>query len=261
MQEPITAAIWGMPSRGEVGLVEEDPAEVLLVGEHVVLHRQERAAGVDEVDARQLVGAGDLLRAQVLLDRDRVVGAALDGGVVGHDHAVAALDPADAGDDAGAGYGVSSPLPSVVRRTSRTPRAGSARGTGCRGRAARRPGRGRAACRGRCASCAPSREPPWTTRAVRSRSSLDEMGEVVAVRGRGHRPRLAIVNIPRQRYRWSSSERSGDQPRSPLGVLMLSPAPDRVVGRTRRPWPRARPERRSSTTTSTGTIVTVSANG
>ena len=55
MHEPITAAICGMPCGGQVGLVEEDPAEVLAVGEHLVLHRQERAAGVDEVDARQPV--------------------------------------------------------------------------------------------------------------------------------------------------------------------------------------------------------------
>ena len=74
-------------ARGEVGLVEEDPAEVLAVGEDVVLHRQERAAGVDEVDAGQVVVGGDGLRAQVLLDRDRVVGAALDGRVVGDHHA------------------------------------------------------------------------------------------------------------------------------------------------------------------------------
>ena len=89
------------PPGGQVGLVEEDPAEVLAVGEHLVLHRQEGAAGVDEVDARQPVVGGDRLRAQVLLDRDRVVGAALDRRVVGDDHALAAADPADAGDDAG----------------------------------------------------------------------------------------------------------------------------------------------------------------
>ena len=90
----------------QVGLVEEDPAEVLLVGEDVVLHRQERAAGVDQRDHRQLVGARDLLRAQVLLDGDRVVGAALDGGVVGDHHAGAAVDLAEAGDDPGARHHV-----------------------------------------------------------------------------------------------------------------------------------------------------------
>src|SRR4029079_12891195 len=98
----------------EVGLVEEDPAEVLAVGEHVVLHRQERSAGVDEVDAGQPVLQGDGLRAKVLLDRQRVVGAALDGRVVGHDHALAAVDPADAGDDRGAGDGVDVVRPGAV---------------------------------------------------------------------------------------------------------------------------------------------------
>ena len=84
-------------------LVVEDAAEVLAVGEHLVLPGQERAAGVDQVDARQPVLPRDLLGAQMLLDRDRVVGAAFDRGVVGDDHAFAARHPADAGDDAGAG--------------------------------------------------------------------------------------------------------------------------------------------------------------
>ena len=39
----------------------------------------------------------------MLFDRNRVVGTAFDGRVVGHDHAFAAGDPADTGDDAGAG--------------------------------------------------------------------------------------------------------------------------------------------------------------
>ena len=82
-------------------LVVEDPAEVLAVGEDLVLHRQEGAAGVDQVDAGQPVVQRHLLRAQVLLHRHRVVGAALDGGVVGDDDALPAGDPADAGDDPG----------------------------------------------------------------------------------------------------------------------------------------------------------------
>ena len=85
-----------------VGLVVEDAAEVVAVGEDLVLPGQEGAARVDQVDAGQVVLLGDLLRAQVLLDRHRVVGAALHRGVVGHDHAFDALHAADAGDDAGA---------------------------------------------------------------------------------------------------------------------------------------------------------------
>ncbi len=103
VHEPSTAAICGMPVGGQVGLVVEDAAEVLAVGEHLVLARQERAAGVDQIDARQPVLPRDLLGTQVLLDGDRVVGAALDRGVVGDDHAFAPGDPADAGDHARAG--------------------------------------------------------------------------------------------------------------------------------------------------------------
>src|SRR5476651_1035072 len=46
------------------------------------------------------------LRAQMLLDRDRIIGAALVGGVVTDDDAFLAGDAADAGDDAGRRRGV-----------------------------------------------------------------------------------------------------------------------------------------------------------
>lgn len=82
------------------GLVVEDAAEVLAVGEHLVLPGQERAAGVDQVDAGEPVVQRHLLRAQMLLHRDRVVRAALDRRVVGDDDAFAGGDPPDAGDDA-----------------------------------------------------------------------------------------------------------------------------------------------------------------
>jgi len=42
----------------------------------------------------------------MLFDRERIVGAALDGGVVAHNHAVNAADAADAGNQAGAGRAV-----------------------------------------------------------------------------------------------------------------------------------------------------------
>ncbi len=87
---------------GQPGLVVEDPAEVVAVGEDLGLEREEGAAAVDEVDAREPVLEGDLLGAQVLLHGHRVVGAALDRGVVGDDDAGRALDPADPGDDPGA---------------------------------------------------------------------------------------------------------------------------------------------------------------
>ena len=71
-------------------LVEEDAAEVLAIGEDLGLQRQERAARVDQVDAGQPVLQRDFLRAQVLLHRQRIVGAALDGRVVGDDQHLAA---------------------------------------------------------------------------------------------------------------------------------------------------------------------------
>ena len=87
--------------RGQSCLVEEDPPEVLAVGEDVGLERQEGSARVDEVDAREVVLLGHLLGAQVLLDGEREVRAALHGGVVRDDDAAAALDHADPRDDPG----------------------------------------------------------------------------------------------------------------------------------------------------------------
>ena len=87
--------------RRHLRLVVEDAAKVALVGKDLVLQRQEGAAGIDHVDAGQIVLPGDILRAQVLLHRHRIIGAALDGGIVGDDHAFAAHDAADPGDDAG----------------------------------------------------------------------------------------------------------------------------------------------------------------
>jgi len=81
-------------------LVVEDAPEVVHVGENLVLHGQERAARIDQVQAGEMVLFGDGLGAQVLLDRDGVVGSALDGGVVGDDQALAARDRADARHDA-----------------------------------------------------------------------------------------------------------------------------------------------------------------
>ena len=87
-------------------LIVEDAAEVLAVRKHLGLMRQVGAAGIDQIDARQPVLARDFLRAQVFLHRHGKIGAALDGRVVAHDHALAALDAADPGDHAGAVDGV-----------------------------------------------------------------------------------------------------------------------------------------------------------
>ena len=88
--------------RGHIGLIEEDAPEMVAVGEHLGLMRQVRTARVHQIDARQAVLLRDLLRAQVLLDRHRVVGATLHGRVVAHDHALPPRDAPHAGDDRGA---------------------------------------------------------------------------------------------------------------------------------------------------------------
>ena len=93
-----------MPFDAHLRLVEEDAAEMVAVGEDLGLVRQVRAAAVDQIDARQPVLERDLLRAQVLLDRQRIVGAALHRRVVADDHHLPPGHAADAGDHARAGH-------------------------------------------------------------------------------------------------------------------------------------------------------------
>ena len=88
-------------ARAHLGLVVEDAPEVVAVGKDLGLHGQERAAAVDEVDAGQVVLHRDLLRPQMLLHRQRMIGTAFDRGVVGHDHHLAPVDVAHPGHQAG----------------------------------------------------------------------------------------------------------------------------------------------------------------
>ena len=87
--------------RRHLRLVVEDAAEMPLIGKDLVLLRQEGTAGIDHVDAGQIVLPRDILGAKVLLHRHRIIGAALDSGVISDDHAFAPRDPTHAGDDAG----------------------------------------------------------------------------------------------------------------------------------------------------------------
>ncbi len=82
-----------------------------LVRKDFVLLRQEGATGIHHVDARQVVLARDVLRTQMLLHRHRIVSAALDGRIVGDDHAFPARHAADSGDDAG---GVNVPAIEII---------------------------------------------------------------------------------------------------------------------------------------------------
>ena len=88
---------------GHARVVAEDAAEVVLVGEDVLLQREEDAGGVDEVEGGQMVFHRDVLRAENLLGGHGEEGAGLHGGVVGDDHRETAGDAAEATDDAGGG--------------------------------------------------------------------------------------------------------------------------------------------------------------
>ena len=97
---------------------------MIAVGKHFGLIGQVRTARVDEIDAWQVVFPRDILRAQVLLDRDRIIRAALDRRVVAHDHALASRDAADPGDDARRGdvvvvHAVGRELGQLEKRRSR----------------------------------------------------------------------------------------------------------------------------------------------
>ena len=128
-------------------LIVEDAAEMLAVGEHFGLMRQVGAAGIDQINAGQAVLARDLLGAQMLLHRHRIIGAALDRGIVADDDAFAPGDAADAGDDARGMDGVA--------HTCRTRRAATVRETARRDRSA--------SSRGRAADSLP--RPRWRSRA------------------------------------------------------------------------------------------------
>ena len=125
---------------------------MLAIGKYVRLHRQKSAARIDQIDAWQMVFQRDFLRAQMLFHGDRIVGAALDGGVVGDDHGLASLDSADAGDDTGGRR--------RRRRTSRRRPAPTIPGRDFPDRSVGGRARGPAVCRARCGACARSRVRP-----------------------------------------------------------------------------------------------------
>ncbi len=85
---------------GHVRLVVKNPAKVIAVGKHLGLVGQVGATAVHQVDTGQAVLPGDLLRSQMLLDSERIVGAALHRGIVRHDHALLAVHGAHAGHNA-----------------------------------------------------------------------------------------------------------------------------------------------------------------
>ncbi len=97
--------LWETAGR-QPGLAVEAAPEVVLVGEDLVLEREEGPAGVDEVDDPEVVLLRDVLGPDVFLDRHGHERAALDRGVVGDEDVGHAVDETDAGHDPRAGHGV-----------------------------------------------------------------------------------------------------------------------------------------------------------
>ena len=87
--------------RGNHRIVTENPAEVVFVGENLVLERQEDARAVHQVDQRQPIVQRDALGTEDLLARKGEKRSGLDRGVVGDNHDAPPGNTADAGDDAG----------------------------------------------------------------------------------------------------------------------------------------------------------------
>jgi len=85
------------------GVVAKDAPEMLLIREDFVLHGQENAGAVDEIDYRQMVLHCDLLEPQVFFPGDREPCARFHGLVVSEDHALAPADRAQSGDGATGG--------------------------------------------------------------------------------------------------------------------------------------------------------------
>ena len=87
--------LWNALGR-KTGLVVENSAEMLAIGEDFVLHRQEGTTRIDQVNARQVILFSNFLGAQVFLDGKRVIGTALDGRIIGDNHAIDVADLPDA---------------------------------------------------------------------------------------------------------------------------------------------------------------------
>ena len=69
------------------------------VGKHIFLQRQKNAGRVDQVDRRNVIFDGDVLRPHHLLGRHGKERASLHGGVVGDQHEQSLLDAPQAGHD------------------------------------------------------------------------------------------------------------------------------------------------------------------
>ena len=89
----------GDARRGQACEVAEQPPAG---DEDLLLRRQVRTPGLDEVDHGKPILKRDIVGAQSFPQRPGIAGTAADGGVVRHDHALHTVDDADAGHRTGA---------------------------------------------------------------------------------------------------------------------------------------------------------------
>ncbi len=87
--------------RGHVRLIIKTPAKMITIGEHILLVRQVRPAGIDEIDAGKPVFERNFLRPQMLLHSQRVISTTLHRCIIADDNTFAPLDAANAGNDTG----------------------------------------------------------------------------------------------------------------------------------------------------------------
>src|SRR5688500_18072053 len=83
--------LWNLLCR-HARLIVEDATEMRSVGKDFILQGQKRPTRTDEIQAGQIILFGDLLGAQMLLDRHREVRPAFDSGIVGDDERFAIAD-------------------------------------------------------------------------------------------------------------------------------------------------------------------------
>ena len=101
---PHNASDLGYSRRRQIGLIIENPAEVIAVREDFGLEGQECPAGINEVDARKPILEGDFLSPKVFLDGQGIVGSPLHRRVVREDHAFGPGYPSNPSDDSGPGH-------------------------------------------------------------------------------------------------------------------------------------------------------------
>ena len=82
-------------------LIIKNPTKMIPIRKHFILIRQVGTTGIDQIQARQIVLISNFLRAQMFFNRDRIIGAALDGRVITHDDTFLTRHPSDTRNNTG----------------------------------------------------------------------------------------------------------------------------------------------------------------